>query len=189
MKLKIFLVVSILMYVFAECPNLLEAAIQKNQKSTVLLIINNIAKSKHDQRLNEIMQEGLQKKIDRLYYEEDAKTFLSEFAGRDNSELTVEDMLKKIIGSKADYLIYAELKPFSQQSEFNFIYHHKEVTATFLLRIIDVQKKQELYSSIYSITAKDSTDYLFIGSGSVSRKAIHSVLFRAGEAISAHLPL
>ena len=63
------------------------------------------------------------------------------------------------------------------------------MTASLVLRIMDVKNSKELYHSKYAIESKDTTDYWFIGNGSVAKKALDSVLFRAGEAISVHLPL
>lgn len=159
------------------------------EKSKVLILINNIANTKHDKALNEIMYKELHKKIDGIYFEEDNQKYLKSIEGKDNSQLTVTEMLEKINDSDSDYLIYAELKRIDKKSDFNFVYYDKEVTATFCLRIIDIKNKKELYSSEYSMTAEDSTDYFFIGSASVAKKAIKKVMFKAGEAISVYLPL
>lgn len=159
------------------------------QKSTVMLIINNIADSKHNDALNEIMFEELHKKIDVLYKEEPADEYTEEFLHKDNSVLSAEDMCKKIESCKSDYLIYAELKELNKTTNFNFVYHGKEIAATFYIAILDIKNHKYLYRSEYTLVAEDSTDYFFVGSGSVSKKALKKVLFRAGEAISAHLPL
>ncbi len=159
------------------------------QKSTVMLIINNIADSKHNDALNKIMYEELHKKIDVIYKEEDSNAYVKEFLNKDNSILSAEDMCRKIGTCKSDYLIYAELKELNKTTNFNFVYHGKKIAATFYIAIVDIENRSYLYNSEYTLTAEDSTDYFFVGSGSVSKKALKKVLFRAGEAISAHLPL
>lgn len=159
------------------------------QKSQVLLIINNIANSKHDKALNQLMHEKLQAKLDVIYRQEDSTPYLKNFVGQENSVLPIDELLQKASDSKSDYLVYAELKKIDKDTNFNLIYHGKEVNITFCIRIIDIKNKQELYSSEYSLGAKDSTDYFFVGSSSVAKKALEKVLFRAGEAISTYLPL
>ena len=158
-------------------------------KSQVLLIINNISESKYSKALNKMMDEELHKKINGIYEEKSAEKFLNNFKNTAACKIPLQSILSKIDGSSSDYLIYAELKPFNKNTEFNFVYYDKEITATFAIRIIDIKNKKELYKSEYSLTAKDSTDYFFIGSGSVSKKALEKVLYRAGEAISVYLPL
>lgn len=165
------------------------SASNTRQKSQVLLIINNIANSKHDKALNQLMHEKLQAKLDVIYRQEDSTPYLKNFVGQENSVLPVDKLLQKVSDSKSDYLVYAELKKIDKDTNFNLIYHGKEVNITFCIRIIDIKNKQELYSSEYSLGAKDSTDYFFVGSSSVAKKALEKVLFRAGEAISTYLPL
>ena len=155
----------------------------------MLLIINNIANSKHDKALNQLMHEKLQAKLDVIYRQEDSTPYLKNFVGQENSVLPIDELLQKASDSKSDYLVYAELKKIDKDTNFNLIYHGKEVNITFCIRIIDIKNKQELYSSEYSLGAKDSTDYFFVGSSSVAKKALEKVLFRAGEAISTYLPL
>ena len=48
---------------------------------------------------------------------------------------------------------------------------------------------KKFHPSLEIEEAEDSTDYFFIGSGSVAQKALDAILFRAGEAISVKLPL
>ncbi len=165
------------------------SASNTRQKSQVLLIINNIANSKHDKALNQLMHEKLQAKLDVIYRQEDSTPYLKNFVGQEISVLPIDELLQKVSDSKSDYLVYAELKKIDKDTNFNLIYHGKEVNITFCIRIIDIKNKQELYSSEYSLGAKDSTDYFFVGSSSVAKKALEKVLFRAGEAISTYLPL
>lgn len=158
-------------------------------KSKVLVIINNIANTKNDKALNKIMDDEIHKKIKEIYIEEDNEKYVREFQGHSNSMLNLNEILDKIKTSDSDYFIYAELKAIDKESNFNFVYYDKEVTATFYIRILDIKNRTELYASEYSIMAQDSTDYFFIGSASVAKKALQKVMFRAGEAISTYLPL
>ena len=188
-KLLVFLIIALLFvfncsYVFANTHNA-----QLRTKSQVLLIINNIAHSKHDKALNQLMNEKLQEKIDVIYRQEDSTPYIKNLVGQENAKLTVEEIINKIAGSKSNYLIYAELKHIDKDTNFNLIYHGKEVEVTFYLRIVDIKNKKDLYASEYSLKAEDDTDYFFVGSGSVAKKALEKVLFRAGEAISVYLPL
>ena len=159
------------------------------KRSSVMLVINNIANTKYDDKLTKMMDESLHKKIDGIYNEMDSADYLTKFAGHSNENATAQDMLDLIKDSGTDYFVYAELQPFVKKSNFNLVYYDKAMTASFVLRIIDIKNCKELYNNKYSIESKDSTDYWFIGSGSVAKKALDSVLFRAGEAISVHLPL
>lgn len=161
----------------------------QRQKSTVLLIINNMANSKHDKKLTEIIKEALHKKIDNLYQQENVALFSKNFLGADNSQLSVQDIISKIEGTSSDYLIYAELKSLRNDTEYNIIYYTKKITLTFFIRIVDVKNKKDLYYDDFQITATDTTDYFFVGSGSVAKKALDGVLFKAGEIISCYLPL
>lgn len=181
----------IFMLALATCNNGLANNIknQSREKSQVLLIINNIAHSKHDKVLNKLMNERLQEKIEVIYRQENNKPYFDSFIGQENSILSLDEILEKVKKSKSDYLVYAELKQINKDTDFNLIYHGKEVSVTFYLRIVDIKNRKDLYSSEYSLMAKDSTDYFFVGSSSVAKKALEKVLFRAGEAISTYLPL
>lgn len=192
MKLeKAFSIILLLLFTFLACFVYAAPSTTSNlrHKSKVMLIINNTAHSKHDKKLNEIMDNELHKKIDVLYREESAEKFLTNFSGKDTSKLTLDEFLENVNGCQSDYVVYTELKKLDKSTNYNFIYHGKKVTATFYVRIVDVKNKKELYSTEFHLTAEDSTDYYFVGSGSVSKKALKSVLFRAGEAISTYLPL
>lgn len=191
--MKQYLICNILAFIICFCfmQNVEANSYNSNirQKSTVMLIVNNIADSKHNDALNKIMYEELHQKIDVLYKEESADKYIGLFLNKDNSVLTAEDMYKKVNDCKSDYLIYAELKELNKKTNFNFVYHGKEIAATFYIAILDIKNCRYLYKSEYTLAAEDSTDYFFVGSGSVSKKALKKVLFRAGEAISTHLPL
>lgn len=98
-------------------------------------------------------------------------------------------MTAQVDGCGADYFVYTELQPITKETHFNFIYFDKNVETGLVLRIVDLKNDKELYNKKYLMKAEDSTDYFFIGSGSVAQKALDAILFRAGEAISVKLPL
>ena len=159
------------------------------QRSSVMLIINNIAHTTYDEKLTKIMDESLHKKIDGIYNEIDAVDHFMKVSGHSNENASTQDMLDIVKDSGTDYFIYTELQPFVKTENYNLVYYDKSMTASLVLRIMDVKNSKELYHSKYAIESKDTTDYWFIGNGSVAKKALDSVLFRAGEAISVHLPL
>ena len=191
MKIKvIFSIMSILMLVCLQSPQKMVNANEKmRQRSSVMLIINNIAHTTYDEKLTKIMDESLHKKIDGIYNEVDASDRFMKVSGHSNENVSTQDMLDIVKDSGADYFIYTELQPFVKTENYNLVYYDKSMTASLVLRIMDVKNSKELYHSKYAIESKDTTDYWFIGNGSVAKKALDSVLFRAGEAISVHLPL
>ena len=191
MKIKvIFSIMSILMLVCLQSPQKMVNANEKmRQRSSVMLIINNIAHTTYDEKLTKIMDESLHKKIDGIYNEVDAADRFMKVSGHSNENVSTQDMLDIVKDSGADYFIYTELQPFVKTENYNLVYYDKSMTASLVLRIMDVKNSKELYHSKYAIESKDTTDYWFIGNGSVAKKALDSVLFRAGEAISVHLPL
>lgn len=191
MKIKvIFSIMSILMLVCLQSPQKMVNANEKmRQRSSVMLIINNIAHTTYDEKLTKIMDESLHKKIDGIYNEVDAADRFMKVSGHSNENISTQDMLDIVKDSGADYFIYTELQPFVKTENYNLVYYDKSMTASLVLRIMDVKNSKELYHSKYAIESKDTTDYWFIGNGSVAKKALDSVLFRAGEAISVHLPL
>ena len=80
-KLLVFLIIALLFvfncsYVFANTHNA-----QLRTKSQVLLIINNIAHSKHDKALNQLMNEKLQEKIDVISRQEDSTPYIKNLDG------------------------------------------------------------------------------------------------------------
>ena len=85
-KLLVFLIIALLFvfncsYVFANTHNA-----QLRTKSQVLLIINNIAHSKHDKALNQLMNEKLQEKIDVIYRQEDSTPYIKNLVGQENAK-------------------------------------------------------------------------------------------------------
>lgn len=166
-----------------------EAAKSLRQKSSVLLVFNNIAGTRYDEKLTQIALEKLQKKIEGIYLEIDAEPCGENFKEKSFEKASFAELTAQVDGCGADYFVYTELQPITKETHFNFIYFDKNVETGLVLRIVDLKNDKELYNKKYLIKAEDSTDYFFIGSGSVAQKALDAILFRAGEAISAKLPL
>ena len=166
-----------------------EAAKSLRQKSSVLLVFNNIAGTRYDEKLTQIALEKLQKKIEGIYLEIDAEPYGENFKGKSFEKASFAELTAQVDGCGADYFVYTELQPITKETHFNFIYFDKNVETGLVLRIVDLKNDKELYNKKYLIKAEDSTDYFFIGSGSVAQKALDAILFRAGEAISVKLPL
>lgn len=166
-----------------------EAAKSLRQKSSVLLVFNNIAGTRYDEKLTQIALEKLQKKIEGIYLEIDVEPYGENFKEKSFEKASFAELTAQVDGCGADYFVYTELQPITKETHFNFIYFDKNVETGLVLRIVDLKNDKELYNKKYLIKAEDSTDYFFIGSGSVSQKALDAILFRAGEAISVKLPL
>ena len=166
-----------------------EAAKSLRQKSSVLLVFNNIAGTRYDEKLTQIALEKLQKKIEGIYLEIDAEAYGENFKEKSFEKASFAELTAQVDGCGADYFVYTELQPITKETHFNFIYFDKNVETGLVLRIVDLKNDKELYNKKYLIKAEDSTDYFFIGSGSVAQKALDAILFRAGEAISVKLPL
>lgn len=134
-----------------------EAQESRRQKSTVLLVINNIAKTKYDEKLNTIMDEALHKKIDGIYNEVEPEQYKLKFAGKSWEAAGLKEILNLVSDATAlDYLVYVELRPFEKESNYNLVYYDKKMTANLLLRIVSVSQEKELYKNSFSIEAKDS---------------------------------
>ena len=166
-----------------------EAAKSLRQKSSVLLVFNNIAGTRYDEKLTQIALEKLQKKIEGIYLEIDAEPSGENFKEKSFEKASFAELTAQVDGCGADYFVYTELQPITKETHFNFIYFDKNVETGLVLRIVDLKNDKELYNKKYVMKAEDSTDYFFIGSGSVAQKALDAILFRAGEAISVKLPL
>lgn len=166
-----------------------EAAKSLRQKSSVLLVFNNIAGTRYDEKLTQIALEKLQKKIEGIYLEIDAEPYSENFKEKSFEKASFAELTAQVDGCGADYFVYTELQPITKETHFNFIYFDKNVETGLVLRIVDLKNDKELYNKKYVMKAEDSTDYFFIGSGSVAQKALDAILFRAGEAISVKLPL
>ena len=168
-----------------------EAAKSLRQKSSVLLVFNNIAGTRYDEKLTQIALEKLQKKIEGIYLEIDAEPYGENFKEKSFEKASFAELTAQVDGCCGQIILFIPKAAahYKTQTHFNFIYFDKNVETGLVLRIVDLKNDKELYNKKYLIKAEDSTDYFFIGSGSVAQKALDAILFRAGEAISVKLPL
>lgn len=181
--------VFLMIFVFFTAACEAKAAKSLRQKSSVLLVFNNIAGTRYDEKLTQIALEKLQKKIEGIYLEIDDEPYGENFKEKSFEKASFAELTAQVDGCGADYFVYTELQPITKETHFNFIYFDKNVETGLVLRIVDLKNDKELYNKKYVMKAEDSTDYFFIGSGSVAQKALDAILFRAGEAISVKLPL
>lgn len=159
------------------------------EKSSVVLIFNNQSGKRYSEKLDEIAEAELSKKINVIYIQVDPAPYKQSFKARSFEKDDVLAMSSVVKDSKADYFVYTELMPYTGKESFDLIYHRKSMTATMVLRIFSLKDSTELFSAKYSLSNKDDTDYFFIGNPSVAKKALQAVLFKIGEAISVKLPL
>lgn len=186
---KRFVWAFLMVFILCAMTGAVEATQNLRHKSSVILVFNNIAGTRYDDKLSEIALEKLQKKIEGIYIEVGSEPYDENFKARSFEQAALEELKSQVDGCEADYFVYVELQPFTKETDFDLIYFNKAVETGLVLRIVDLKNSSELYSKKYVMKAEDSTDYFFIGSGSVAQKALDAVLFRAGEAISVKLPL
>ncbi len=169
---------------FGSQQNIAEA----REKSSVILIFNNQAEKYYNAKLNAIAETELHKKIDTIYIVKDSSAYSDKFKQSHFGD-KLEEISEIVEDSGARYFVYTELMPYHWSENFNFIWHTKKMTATMGLRIIDLEQQKEILNKQYSMEIKDETDYFIIGNPSLAKKSLKAVLFKVGEAISAHLPL
>lgn len=165
------------------------STVEARTKSKVLLIVNNAAGTKHDKALTKIMQDELTKKLQGVYsletlvYMKEGKSLPS------MNGMPPKEIIKLNGHADNNYLVYAELTDVNKDTHFNFVTHGKTIDIVFLLYFVDLKTQKYIYQNIYNIGLTEKTEMWFKGSGSVSKNAVRKTLYRAGEAISAHLPL
>lgn len=169
---------------FGSQQNIAEA----REKSSVILIFNNQAEKYYNAKLNAIAEAELHKKIDTIYIVKDSSAYSGKFKQSYFGD-KLEEISEIVEDSGVKYFVYTELMPYHWSENFNFIWHTKKMTATMGLRIIDLEQQKEILNKQYSMEIKDETDYFIIGNPSLAKKSLKAVLFKVGEAISAHLPL
>ena len=147
-----------------------EAAKSLRQKSSVLLVFNNIAGTRYDEKLTQIALEKLQKKIEGIYLEIDAEPYGENFKEKSFEKASFAELTAQVDGCGQIILFIPSCSLLQKKHNFNFIYFDKNVETGLVLRIVDLKNDKELYNKKYLIKAEDSTDYFFIGSGSVAQK-------------------
>lgn len=143
------LVLSFLMiFVFFTAACEAEAAKSLRQKSSVLLVFNNIAGTRYDEKLTQIALEKLQKKIEGIYLEVDSEPYGKNFKEKSFEKASFAELTAQVDGCGADYFVYTELQPITKETYFNFIYFDKNVETGLVLRIVDLKNGKELYNKI-----------------------------------------
>lgn len=99
-----------------------EAAKSLRQKSSVLLVFNNIAGTRYDEKLTQIALEKLQKKIEGIYLEIDAEPYGENFKEKSFEKASFAELTAQVDGCGADYFVYTELQPITKETHFNFGY-------------------------------------------------------------------
>ena len=125
-----------------------EAAKSLRQKSSVLLVFNNIAGTRYDEKLTQIALEKLQKKIEGIYLEIDAEPYGENFKEKSFEKASFAELTAQVDGCGADYFVYTELQPITKETHFNFIYFDKNVEV--LKRILE-----NVHKSFKARTASD----------------------------------
>lgn len=184
-KVNIILLATMLCFMGFNVAN----AAQLREKSSVLLIFNNQSYKRYSDKLTDIAETELNKKIHGIYKEIDPTPYKQILTERSFEAVDTATMQSLVQSSQADYFVYTELLPYTGKSSFEVIYRRNSMTATMILRIFDLKKSKELFNAKYALTYNESIDHLFIGNPSVAKKSLQMVLFKIGEAISVNLPL
>lgn len=92
-----------------------EAAKSLRQKSSVLLVFNNIAGTRYDEKLTQIALEKLQKKIEGIYLEIDAEPYGENFKEKSFEKASFAELTAQVDGCGADYFVYTELQPITKK--------------------------------------------------------------------------
>ena len=127
--------VFLMIFVFFTAACEAEAAKSLRQKSSVLLVFNNIAGTRYDEKLTQIALEKLQKKIEGIYLEIDAEPYGENFKEKSFEKASFAELTAQVDGCGADYFVYTELQPITKETHFNFIYFDKNVEV--LKRILE----------------------------------------------------
>ena len=143
--------VFLMIFVFFTAACEAEAAKSLRQKSSVLLVFNNIAGTRYDEKLTQIALEKLQKKIEGIYLEIDAEPYGENFKEKSFEKASFAELTAQVDGCGADYFVYTELQPITKETHFNFIYFDKNVETGLVLRIVDLKNDKELYNKKYLI--------------------------------------
>ena len=114
--------VFLMIFVFFTAACEAKAAKSLRQKSSVLLVFNNIAGTRYDEKLTQIALEKLQKKIEGIYLEIDAEPYGENFKEKSFEKASFAELTAQVDGCGADYFVYTELQPITKETYFNFIY-------------------------------------------------------------------
>lgn len=96
------LVLSFLMiFVFFTAACEAEAAKSLRQKSSVLLVFNNIAGTRYDEKLTQIALEKLQKKIEGIYLEVDSEPYGKNFKEKSFEKASFAELTAQVDGLRS----------------------------------------------------------------------------------------
>lgn len=188
MKAKFwFIPFLLLITILIPCKNTSIASARK--KSAVISIYNNLSDSTYDKDLDKVVQKELQKRLEGLYIELDNQPYASLIKKESLSNKDLSDVLTLLQGPQANYFVYLELLPFKKHG-INYVAHFdKNMTASVFLWLVDLNQSKTIYRDHFSLVGKDSSPDWYIGNKSVALKALDGIMFKAGEIISAKLPL
>lgn len=188
MKIKFWLIPFLLLItILIPKDNISQAATRR--KSAVISIYNNLSGSTYDKDLDKVVQKELQKRLEGLYIELDNEPYASQVKRKSLSNKDLSDVLSLLQGSHANYFVYIELLPFEKHG-INYVAHFdKNMTASVFLWLVDLNQNKSIYRDYFSLVGKDSSPDWYIGNKSVALKALDGIMFKAGEIISAKLPL
>lgn len=165
---------------------------QERPKASVSIVFINNAKTTYDDELTNKISYWLNGKVYGLYNIVPSEQPLANLRALGIDDITTvekKDLIDAFGSNGTDYIIYAELRPFIRKEKITLFTYGKDMTATMLLKILDVPNGKYLYNGKFIIKASDSTSEWHIGNKSVALKAIDSVLVEMGEVISFRLPL
>lgn len=165
---------------------------QERAKASVSVIFINNAKTTYDDELANKINGWMNGKVEGLYNiipNLEPLIKLKALGFEDIAMAEKKDLAEAFADSHTDYIVYAELQPFIRKERITVFTYGKDMTATMILKILDVPNNKYLYNGKFIIKGSDSTTEWHIGNKSVAFKAIDSVLIEMGEVISFRLPL
>lgn len=183
---------SLILLLIILCCSIVSSDAKDREKATVALVFVNNSKTTYDEEITGKINSGLHKKVDGLYSVVDGQPYLEkcEKAGIiDFSIAEKQDIIDAVGTNEIDYLIYAELQPFIRKEKITLFSYGKDMTATMILKMIDLPNKKYLYNGKFIVKASDSTSDWLIGNKSVALMAIDKTMIQVGEVISFRLPL
>lgn len=164
----------------------------ERQKATIILAFVNNAKTTYDDEISARVIAALNKKVDGIYNVNSSQAYLerlNKLGIADISTAERQSLVDAVEPADVDYLVLAELEPFVRKEKITVFTYGKDMTATLLLKIIDVKNNKSIYNGKFIEKASDSTTDGLIGNKSVAMMAIDRVVYQAGEVISFRLPL
>ena len=111
----------LMIFVFFTAACEAEAAKSLRQKSSVLLVFNNIAGTRYDEKLTQIALEKLQKKIEGIYLEVDSEPYGKNFKEKSFEKASFAELTAQVDGCGADYFVYTELQPITKAVSYTHL--------------------------------------------------------------------